>query len=293
MEDLSNNPSHESSHEHAPPPASGHTADVELTLDLVRELLSELRTTMTESVADGANVIASVCDEAALSEHSEQIELLLNDLLEVADEAATAATAVPSPIVATPPVAVMSEPECEPQQQPEPQSEAEPEPEAQSHASAHLETPMTAAPAAAPAPAETPVPEPVAECTPLPVAPARPRFSLRRTMDSQLLPVFATISAPIAMVPKALRPYVGVAAITMFVWIPVVWWMAGQVIAMDRVRPLSTAEIEALGTVATAPASDHGDKKDEHKEEAKAPEKKDSEKDKKKDSKKASSSGGH
>jgi len=298
-----------------PPVTSDHTADVELTLELVQTLLSELRTTMKESVADGANLVAGVCDEAALSEHSEQIELLLNDLLEVADEAAEAATAVPSPTVAPPQVAAMPEPEPEPEPQTEPEPQPEPQPEAQAHAPTQLEPPMIAAPAAAPAPAPVPVaravpapeqmpapePAPVVESAPLPAAPARPRFALRRTLrrtlDSRLLPVFATISAPIAMVPKGLRPFVGVFGLTMFLWIPVVWWMAGQITAMDRVRPLSTAEIEALGTVATAPADDHAEKKDEHKEEAKAPdkkaEKKPEKKPDKKDSKKASSSGGH
>jgi len=145
-----------------------------------------------------------------------------------------------------------------------------------------------------------------------PIAPDLRRF-YTRILDATVLRPLQRISAPVAGLSPVMRTVVGVLGLTLLVWLPAIWWLAGHVATADRIRPLNAEEMSALAAAAhprehAAKDSGKGDhkaaKKDEKKPEAhaekkpnahaeKKPAKKDEKPEKKADKKPAKAGGEH
>lgn len=65
------------------------------------------------------------------------------------------------------------------------------------------------------------------------------------------------LAAPLAAVPRPYRALVGIFALTLFLWTPAVRWLATEVIANRRVRPLEVAELDALSEALRPPVEEH------------------------------------
>jgi hypothetical protein len=193
-----------------------------------------------------------------------------------------------------------TEPESAQEAQPEVQPEVGPESQSTEQSASEVESPpdlqpvaqagsleeaqsaLSPEPVVAAAAAAAPVAAPVASSTPIAStpaasAPAQPRVSVLRRVRTGVTQItsacaWKTRSALTALadvLPAKLRTIGGLAAITLLVWVPVVWWMAKTIAANDRVRPLTEAElhhlIEASHAAAAGEAAGGHDAKGEEK----------------------------
>ncbi len=92
--------------------------------------------------------------------------------------------------------------------------------------------------------------------------------NLARIASNLSLRSRSALTGVASLLPQKFRMIGGVAALTLFIWVPVVWWMAKTIAANDRVRPLTESELHHLveSTHAAAAAGDHGDAKSEKKD---------------------------
>ncbi|MBL9120787.1 MAG: hypothetical protein JNL80_12830 [Phycisphaerae bacterium] len=229
------------------------------------EALAAVETAMTSLT--GAIESDSVIEPAPAAEPSQSPEAPPADA--VINEAPPTAEAVEAPTVPAPenqanaaPTASDERPSAE---SPAPAASPEPVPEPTAVATA----------AAAMVAAQVPESRPTEPRKPA-SAPAVPTVSAVKRMTANLTRIASTLSfrtrsaltGVASLLPQKFRMLGGVAALTLFIWVPVVWWMAKTIAANDRVRPLTDAELHHLveSTHAAAAAGAHGDAKSEKKD---------------------------